>query len=226
MARHQIVGHEYCPLPSCYSLSLGRYITKNVRNTTNGRYVKYYYYRHNDKKIPEHYVDNYVRKRQTELLQTHPLAEIIKLLNLLANDADKTVFLTQKVTEQVKNFPLTDNEALELNNYVKQKTEIITALGKIRKLLNLGLMLRIEGKEIPEWLQVEEQKLIHLAQKFDERLATTDRLVMQNPLKAIRKAIKIVESNPNPLYSVYEKYEFPKRLKRYKDAGKINSRWN
>ena len=70
----------------------------------------------------------------------------------------KSAFLTQKTAEQVKKFPLTDNEASELSNSVKKKTELVTALGKIMQLLNLCMMLRIKGKEIPEWLQVEEQK--------------------------------------------------------------------
>jgi hypothetical protein len=223
MGRHQIIGNEFCPIPKCPSLSLVRFFTKKVRNRSTGNYAKRFYCQHNDKKIKEHYVDNYVRKRQTELLQTHPLGEIIKLANLRANEYDKIAFLIHKVAKQLKDLPLTDNERLELSNYFEQKTEIITALTKIMKLLNLGIMLRLKGKEIPDWLQVEEKKLIDLSKKFNERLETKNNLIMQNPLKAMRKATKIIKSDP--LYSAYEKYEFPKRLQRYKNAGKMDSNY-
>ena len=225
MGRHQIIGNEFCPIPTCPSLCLGRFYTKKVRNRSTSQYVERFYYQHNNKKIKEHYVDQYVRKIQTDLLQAHPLGEIIRSINLLADYVDKSTFLKQKVTKQVKTFPLTDNEASELSNYDKQKTEVIAAMSKMVKLLRLGIVLRIEGKEIPKWLEVEEQKLIELFNKMDEQLTTVDKLLIENPSKAIRKAANIVKSDP--LYSVYEKYEFPKRLARYKKAGKDNNpRWN
>jgi hypothetical protein len=211
VGRHQIIGNEYCPTPTCQSLSLGRYMAKNVRNRTSGRYTKRYYYQHNDKNVRQHYVDSYVRKMQNSLLQKHPLSEIIKSLTLLGNDFNKSVFLSQKIIKQVRNFPLTDNEVSELNNYFKQKSEMVKAIENIMKLLIFGMMLRIQGKEIPEWLHVEEQRLIDLSNKLGERLTMTD-------------VANIVKSDP--LYSVYEKYEFPNRLQRYKDANKMNSRWN
>ena len=224
MGRRQINGNEFCPVPTCDSLSLVRLYTKKVRNRSTGRYVKRYYCQHNDRNIPEHYVDNYVRKKQNELLLQSPLGEIIKSLNLLANDVDISAFLTQKITQQIKNFPMTDNEASEASNSVKQKTELVSAIGKIMQVLNLGMMLRIQGKQIPDWLRIEEERLTQLAEHFDDLLARTDKLINENPSKAMDEAANIVRSDP--LYSVYEKYEFPKRRKRYKDAGDRNPRWN
>jgi hypothetical protein len=97
-------------------------------------------------------------------------------------------------------------------------------MSKITKLLTMGIILRTEGKKIPKWLEVEEQKIIELSNKMGERLTATDKLLTDNPLKAIRKVASIVKSNP--IYSVYEKYDFPKRRQRYKDGKNTNSRWN
>jgi hypothetical protein len=225
MGRHAIIGNEFCPVPTCCKLILGRFVTKKVRNRSTGRYVERSYYRHNDG--TEHYVDNYVRKMQMQLLEIHPFGDAIKLFKMTADEVAKVIFYQQKAAGQIRTFPLTEEDNIKLKDGYKYANQTASAMARIIQILYLGLRLRLEGKEVPKWLEIEEQRLMDLIQLYNEQKAAINKLLTENPLEAMTKSVKALETHPlrAALYSVYNKYEIPKRRQRYRDKGKLPSKY-
>ena len=102
MARPKKIGNEKCPYPECGEL--GRKRQKSVRNRPTGRYVRYYWFRHNDSNIPEHYIDNLVNKEK----EKNPGLEIAERYNKMA-------YWTEKIGKRIMSFPLTKEELIWLN---------------------------------------------------------------------------------------------------------------
>ena len=84
---------------------MGRKRQKSIRNRPTGRYVKYYYFRHNDSNIPEHYIDNLIRPKHKELNPGQKIAE----------EYFKIGHTIQKIGRRIMSFPL-DKDQLEWLN--------------------------------------------------------------------------------------------------------------
>jgi hypothetical protein len=103
MGRHKILGQEKCPYPECGEL--GRKRQKSIRNRPTGRYVRYYWFRHNDSNIPEHYIDNLISPKDKEKSPNVQLAEeIFKIAHTI-----------NKISKRIMSFPL-DKEQLDWLN--------------------------------------------------------------------------------------------------------------
>ena len=83
MGRPQITGNEVCP--RCKNL--GRIRTKTSRGRVNGRYIRRSWFRHNEESIPEHYIDNFTRKKGP-LKWTDALSEITHTYARIADLAE------------------------------------------------------------------------------------------------------------------------------------------
>jgi len=222
MARHQLTGTEFCPLPACYSLSLGRYRTKNVRNRANSMYAERFYFRHNDKTIPEHYVDNYVRKKEKLDLDSHPFGKFILSARETIHELKRASHTMHKAIEQMNAFPLTPEEIKKLTTGIDHQTEIMKGFIKMAALVKLLTTLRLSGKELPKWLQKEEQRLVDLFYQLNQREQEIDKLINENPSLAVQMAIENLKKDPLniAIQDISKKYIFPERRKKRTDINK------
>ena len=78
MARPKKIGNEQCPHRDCKGLDrLGYRRRKPMRNRPDSMYVDRYFFRHNDRNIPEHYIDNCIRPNEKENVY-HQLGKIYR----------------------------------------------------------------------------------------------------------------------------------------------------
>jgi hypothetical protein len=122
---------------------------------------------------------------------------------------------------------LTEEDNFKLNKGFEYAKKTFSGMCKMMQIINLELSLTLEGKEIPEWLQTEEERLIDLFQKGNESIEAIEKLVNENPLKAMINTKNMLETYPlnAALDSVYRKYELPKRRQRYRKQGKALSQY-
>jgi hypothetical protein len=75
--RPKKLGDERCPDPRCLGyLQLGRFRAKDTRSRPTSRYHTRLYFRHNDSKIPEHYVDGFTKLVQNNRILVEPYESI------------------------------------------------------------------------------------------------------------------------------------------------------
>ena len=101
MARPKKIGNEICPDRRCEGyMKLGRIRQKTVRSRPTGSYIYRSWFRHNDSKIPEHYVDNFVRSKEYE-----------KKVGLKISEEYLRIGHTiDKIGKRIMSFPLNEEE--------------------------------------------------------------------------------------------------------------------
>lgn len=212
MGRHKNLGNETCPDPRCIGWQeLGRFRTKKARGKRTARYIDRLYFRHNESEIPEHYVDSFVSARN-------------EFLDIFA----KWGHIMYQIGEQVKSFPLQEDEITRLNFALRcfmvditEPRRHIAWLERMKKVWGL-VGTQLPGDTVDGWNEVVEEfktyekdvvKMRALRSKWAETLIRRD-------------VNEILRTTPlfREIFKLYNKYESPKRIARRKIINEKLSR--
>jgi hypothetical protein len=186
---------------------------KKVRNRSTARYIERSFFRHNDRNIPEHYIDNVIKKPEVSHTMEYAVGTYMLAL--------------QRLTRQLDRIPggIQDDEKKRLISAVNHKLAQIRATYEILAVHSIKANYDSENKPMPRELEILWTRVVE-AEKYGERKQQRiNKLMQENPSKGTDYVAKIITGDPlfKETMNLYEKYLRPMRIVRNKKRNKLLS---
>lgn len=203
MARPPITGNESCPVCG----NLGRIRPKTSRGRINGRYIKRSWFRHNDKTIPEHYIDNFTRKKGP-IKWTEALSRSVQVYIQLA--------------KLVETLPLKSDERERFCSALEMKMHELNARTTMLGILGMKAKYDRENIPVPNWLQEAHKKITEFGDREERQRRYIDHLIEYHLDSAVEYVYNLRMSDPlyREVSKIYMNYLRPKRLERNEKRNK------
>ncbi len=184
--------------------------TKKVRSRKTAEYIKRSFFRHNDRNLPEHYVDNFTRKIPTMECATEQL-----------------VLVLGRFSQQLDRIPggIEEDEKKRLISAIIHTCGQLRATYEILAIHGMKAEYDSENKPMPRELKIFWNRVVD-AEKCGEQIQhLINKMSQANPSIGTDYAAQMIINHPlvKEMMHLYGKYLRPMRLIRNKKRNKLLS---
>lgn len=189
---------------------------KTSRGRVNGRYIRRSWFRHNDKSIREHYIDNFTRKNgPSEWTWSETLSRMTHMYT--------------KIAQMAETLPLKPDDGERLFSALQFKMKVLEAKTIMIAFIDMKTKYDRENIPVPKSLQSGYYFAIQYMNHETRQRWYEEELFEKDPYLALEYTTKVQTSDPlfRELSKIYMKYLRPPRLERNKIRNeKLKERYN